>query len=102
MYVVFVHPPVGKGHIDGTRFDGPSTTTLFPPGLLYVAAACEGAGHKTEIIDFLKNNWKMADFKKWLLTHKPDVIGFSTCVSAILHVKHLMMVIMIGHHIILL
>jgi len=87
MHVVLVNPPQGvatgrKPNIDDRLY-------LFPPGLVYLAASCESAGHRTEILDFPALSWNLHDFSSWVEAATPDVLALSYCTPSLPYVTAL-------------
>ncbi|KPA13294.1 radical SAM domain-containing protein [Candidatus Magnetomorum sp. HK-1] len=49
-----------------------------PLGICYVAAACERAGAKVQLFDFIISEYSPANLKKALDDFKPDIVGASS------------------------
>ncbi len=53
-----------------------------PLGLMYLAAALRGTGHKVSILDQAALNYKNSEVIQWVINGDPDVVGFSiVCAS---------------------
>ena len=86
MRIVLVHP-AGYNWMPGKKDITATANRMAPLGLLSIAAFLEQEGHEVEVIDCLgpKAVSGTESIVQQILSHGPDLVGFSTTTSGFLN-----------------
>ncbi|MBI5873610.1 MAG: B12-binding domain-containing radical SAM protein [Candidatus Omnitrophica bacterium] len=85
--VLFIHSPMilYKDQADAAHFKahGGDEKSLYPLGILYIAACLEKKGHSVKVIDVAAENKTLEDILSSIALEKPRIIGISSMTTSI-------------------
>ena len=86
MKVILINPPTSFEQIYGDWDLSPLDTNTPPLGILHIASYIRENNHDPCILDLQVKNWSLKKTVHYILSQKPDIIGFSAmtinCINA--------------------